>query len=353
MEKVTELIIIAVDVIVTALVMVIAFTLYSQGQNLSNFVSSNINTSADQIAQMKYAKYEDMTLSGSEVLSFCRKYGSADDLYGCLVVYKNVDGSTTERGKKLIVEKDAEGNETRRSSQVTPTGWTWDGFQNVPSKNTYINPAASFSVTTDKNPNTGLIDSIKFTMEKYLPPVSASDLSLYSMNEGNPVAAQDVSNADLYTGHNASGSIDSSSSTESFAEQEESSKDLDVLFSDSKKQKETDAGGWTLSVVTNKIDDLTDDLVSVKSKLAQLSAETIDQSMVNALLNDLHSIEKSISEIKSKCKNSSELTDADRTTVYSSLKSLEDSVISVKSSVQELNTSLSEDVVEESEEVTR
>lgn len=353
MEKATDLVIIAVDVIVTALVMVIAFSLYSQGQNLSNFVSSNINTSTDQIAQMKYAKYEDMTLSGSEVLSFCRKYGSAEDLYGCLVVYKNADGSTTERGKKLIVEKDAKGNEKKRSSQVTPAGWSWDGFQNVPSKDTYINPAASFSVTTDKNPNTGLIDSITFVMTKYLPPVSASDLSAYSASESNPVAMQGVSNADLYTGHSASGSVDSSNSTESSAEQEESSEDLDVLFSDSKKQKKADDSKWTLSVVTSKIDDLTDDLVSVKSKLAQLSAETLDQSMVNALLNDLHSIEKSISEIKSKCRNSSELTDADRTTVYSSLKSLEDSVISVKSSVQELNASLSEDVVEESEEVTR
>lgn len=49
MEKVTELIIIAVDVIVTALVMVIAFSLYSQGQNLSNFVSSDINTSSTRV----------------------------------------------------------------------------------------------------------------------------------------------------------------------------------------------------------------------------------------------------------------------------------------------------------------
>lgn len=351
MDKATELIIIAVDVIITALVMVIAFSLYSQGQNLSNLVSSDINASASKISQIKYTKYEGMTVSGAEVLSFCRNYGDSDELVGCLVILKDSSNEAVKIGKQCVIRYKGTQKEQYESEKWPVDFPGWETFQNQIANTYYINPAASFDTVVTKDKNSGLVNSITFKQEKYLSPVTAANVSSFALNGGS--AVQGISNADLYTGHNASGSVDSSDSAEGFAEQEESSEDLDVLFSDSKKQKETDAGEWTLSVVTNKIDDLTDDLVSVKSKLAQLSAETIDQSMVDALLNDLHSIEKSISEIKSKCKNSSELTDADRTTVYSSLKSLEDSVISVKSSVQELNTSLSEDVVEESEEVTR
>ncbi len=161
MDNVTEIIILAVSVIITAIVIIAGFSLLSASRAIPSTMVSQLNETNQVMENYQYTKYLDKKLSGSDALSAARR------LWNKGVTVRL--GFVSPAGALMSVVNDGT--------------FDMDSFQNLPTNAIYINPADGYDASIGYNAN-GTIGEINFRCQEHSPAVVAAPLSLDSYGSG-------------------------------------------------------------------------------------------------------------------------------------------------------------------------
>ena len=184
METTTELIILAVSVIITVIVITVALMLANSAKEIPNNTAQQLNSTNDSIESWQYTKYCEDDCDGNEVLAALRKFNT--DSVGVGVKIKYASSGTPSAAENMVF---------CNSSYVTLNGGNhgffeeqdWSTFQNLPVndysvakdiRKLYINPISKFNAKVTKNEN-GTIKNLVFTEEKYTAISDAQPAEYY------------------------------------------------------------------------------------------------------------------------------------------------------------------------------
>ena len=149
-----KLLLMAAGAIITCIVVVVGFQLTQSGKNDTNKAKEQYTSISNEYDDVKLAAYDEVTISGSDVVNCIHTYGTllTSDYYTFTI-------------KVMTAENMGENT----------SGVTYDCYYaDKVSKNTsvenstkedYINPLGKFKGKISRNKN-GVIDSITFTQEK-------------------------------------------------------------------------------------------------------------------------------------------------------------------------------------------
>jgi hypothetical protein len=327
MDNATEIIILAVSVIITAVVIVAAMSLATVSRSVPSTMISQLNETSQEMDEYQYTKYGDMYVNGSDVLSAARKL-SKKDATVAVTIFTGPTSITTYS--------------TASDSNIF-TNW-----QNLPSNTAkYINPGADFYVTISRNAN-DLIEKITFTQKAYVATITVTSLSDEGVvtNESGYVesasSSDDATASDSVVDDSSSASdelIDGESSEET---EEEVDEDLEVVFSDEGEN------GTTESEESATLKKFKEELQNIQNDFDELNVEdlTADSSEydVNAKLTALNEIREKVVSLSDEYSSSDTLSKSNQ-------RFVEESGIKLLRSIDEIIDNLS--IITSEEEVVK
>lgn len=165
MDNALKGIILAVGVVITCVVIGIAFYYSRESKNLSSKASGDLNDLTSEFDDPQKLTFDGMTVTGREVINQIEKYAT-DDTTVIRVIHKNNDVDLYNGAVEVAYCKDtadqAAGTETTIASDKY-TAVTYDRTQDA-NADTYINAGGKFVGSVQKNAD-GVITMITFLQE--------------------------------------------------------------------------------------------------------------------------------------------------------------------------------------------
>jgi len=154
MENATKAIIIAAAVLITMAIVTIGFFIMRAGQNAANEATTKIVAMNNKLAESEYTMYDNMIVSGNEVISAIEKVESSGDYIGVRVI-TGIGGTTNENW--YVYDASDINNLSSTSNDI-------EDALDIEESDTYINPAGRFKGKVARD-NNGRIASITFTQQ--------------------------------------------------------------------------------------------------------------------------------------------------------------------------------------------
>lgn len=275
----TELLHIAVGVLVTSLVITVSVMLFRTGSSTIRSLTNSINDKNAAVEEANYTKYTNGECTGSDVVSAIRKYRDS--------IVINVK---TKNGTGVVI--------TFSSTHLDAS------FQNIPTNTYYINPGASFTCTITRAANDN-ITALNFEQTVAVSIVSAS---IHSVSEsggtgtGGGAGGSGISLYSAGSGMRGSAPVLPAGSDDD---------DLEILFSDeenggSETGVEDEASQFVkdLSEAIMNYSSQLDDLVQ---ELNSLDVEETNSSVLSGFATRLDVLSNNLDGLETKC-NSAFLT---------------------------------------------
>lgn len=149
MENATKAILIAASVIITMAIITVGMLVFRSGQNTAAYSVDKINE-MNRVSENEYIMYDNMEVSGNEVVSAIDKVLSSRDYVGVLV--------TTKAGSNWYVYNASSLNNLSGASN------TIEDAEDIEQPSTFVNPTGRFigKISRDKN---GRIAKLSFTQQ--------------------------------------------------------------------------------------------------------------------------------------------------------------------------------------------
>lgn len=154
MENATKAIIIAAAVLITMAIVTIGFFILRSGQDAATNAVTSISNMNNKLAESEYTMYDNMTVTGNDVVSAIEKIESSGDYIG-LCVITGVGG--TNHTNWYV-------NDASNINDLSSASTTIEDAQDIEEPDTYINPAGRFKGKVERD-NNGRIASITFTQQ--------------------------------------------------------------------------------------------------------------------------------------------------------------------------------------------
>ncbi|WP_010250307.1 hypothetical protein [Acetivibrio cellulolyticus] len=154
MENATKAIIIAAAVLITMAIVTIGFFIMNSGKDAATNAVTNINSMNNKLAESEYTMYDNMTVTGNDVVSAIEKVESSKDYIGILVV-TGVGGTTQSNWYAYNASN---------INALSSASKTVEDAEDIEAPSTYINPAGRFKGEVARD-NNGRIASITFTQQ--------------------------------------------------------------------------------------------------------------------------------------------------------------------------------------------
>lgn len=349
MEHATEIVILAVSVLIVAIVLVLSLSVLNTSKELPRTMSAQMNEVNADMQEYQYLKYTNGTVSGSEVLSALRKLQGNGVLLAAAIKQKS--GHVNNLQHIIIIESGKSWNrDTYLRDDVTGKMQTtvfdifdysastdFSTFQNVPTSDlldgggyytTYFNPIAEFKAFVTRRKN-GTLKSLVFYQLEYVPPVS-SGTQVASLSLRNYQASEETeSSEDVQV--NAAESI----SEESAVKTTEEEVDLEVIFSD-EKEKEEETIAETSEDLVKELENLTEELDALITEIDEVS-EDITTEQLKTFVEQLEKFKVSLDTLQEKAEASNELSDENKSFIKSNCRGLRSTIDSIINSF-DLNT---------------
>lgn len=264
----TELLHVAVSVLVTALVITVSVALFRLGSATVRNFTNDINNKNAAVEEADYTKYANGECTGSDVVSAIRKY--RDDVL-IQVQTKNAPGMV---------------------KNFTSTSLA-SSFQNIPTSEYYVNPGAFFNCTIIRAAN-GNITTLKFVQTESVSIVSA-DINTVVETGGTGTGG---------------GAVGTPFSLRSRAASD--SDDLEILFSDEEDSSPCNTG--TGDEASQFAKDLSEAIMNYSSQLDDLAWELdgldldkTNSSVLSDFITKLNALSDNLDLLEADC-NSAFLT---------------------------------------------
>ena len=149
-----KLLLMAAGAIITCIVVVVGFQLTQSGKNDTNKAKEQYTSISNEYDDVKLAAYDEVTISGSDVVNCIHTYGTllTSDYYTFTIKVMTAQ-NTIDKTTGVIYDYDYVAKITNNTEVGNST------------KENYINPLGKFKGKISRNKN-GVIDSITFTQEK-------------------------------------------------------------------------------------------------------------------------------------------------------------------------------------------
>lgn len=275
----TELLHIAVGVLVTSLVIAVSVMLFRIGSSVVRNFTNSITDKNAAVEEADYTKYTNGECTGSDVVSAIRKYRDK------IVIHVQTRNTPT-------------GVHNFSSSSLD------ESFQNLPTNPDYINPGASFNCTITRSAN----DNITGLVFKQTVALSIVSADIHEVaEEGGTGTGGGAAHSPAGGGVPASYSLydDFSGSPSSDASSDE---DLEVLFSDE------ESGGSYGSEASQFVKDLSKSIMEYSSQLDDLvqelndlNVEETNSSILSGFVTRIEVLSNNLDGLEAKC-NSAFLT---------------------------------------------
>ncbi|OPZ88306.1 MAG: hypothetical protein BWY74_03202 [Firmicutes bacterium ADurb.Bin419] len=151
MENATKAIIIAAAVLITMAIVTIGFFIMNAGKDAATEAVTNISNINNKLAESEYTMYDNMTVTGNDVVSAIEKIESSGDYIAVHVI--------TNKNERWYVHSAA----TSLDKLEDPNA-DIDDAEDIENADTYINPAGRFKGDVERDTN-GRIALITFTQQ--------------------------------------------------------------------------------------------------------------------------------------------------------------------------------------------
>lgn len=274
----TELLHIAVGVLVTSLVITVSVMLFRAGSSTVRSLTNSINDKNIAVEEANYTKYTNGECTGSDVVSAIRKYRDS--------IVINVK---TKNGTGVVT--------TFNSTHLDAS------FQNIPTSTYYINPGASFTCTITRAANDN-ITALNFEQTVAISIVSAS---IHSVSESGGTGTGGGSGGTGISVYSADSGIRGAAPVLPA----NSDDDLEILFSDEEGGgNETDVDDEASQFVkdlSEAIMNYSSQLDDLVQELNDLDVEETNSSILSGFATRLDVLSNNLDGLEAKC-NSAFLT---------------------------------------------